>query len=92
MPRRCCLLLGFALTMLLMTGSAVAATLTVNTTADELTPNDGLCSLREAINAGGSPGTASDCGAAAFGANTIALGPGRAAPAVTAGPSSTPAR
>jgi CSLREA domain-containing protein len=75
MSRKCFLLLGFVLAMLLTTGSAVAATLTVNTTADELTPNDGQCSLREAINAVDSPGTASDCGAAAFGANTIVLGP-----------------
>ena len=56
--------------------SASAATLSVNTTADELTPKDGQCSLREAVAAANSPGTAGDCGTASNGANTIALGAG----------------
>lgn len=56
---------------------AAAATLVVNTTNDETTPGDGLCSLREAIQAVVSPGTASgDCVAAAFGPNTIVLARG----------------
>jgi CSLREA domain-containing protein len=53
--------------------SAAAATLNVSTTTDELTPKDGHCSLREAISAANSPGTASDCGTASSGANTIVL-------------------
>jgi CSLREA domain-containing protein len=58
-------------------GPAVAATLTVNTAADESPAGDGLCSLREAIEAVDSPGSGSvDCAPAAFGANTIVLGPG----------------
>jgi CSLREA domain-containing protein len=56
---------------------AGAAKLTVTTTKDELTHADHLCSLREAIAAVDSPGTASDCGAAAFGANTIVLRAGK---------------
>ena len=55
--------------------SAGAATLVVNTTQDEMTPGDGLCSLREAIAEVNAPGTASDCGLADVGqANTITLG------------------
>jgi CSLREA domain-containing protein len=49
----------------------------VNTTADERTPADGLCSLREAIEAVDTPGAFSDCAASAFGADTIVLGPHR---------------
>jgi CSLREA domain-containing protein len=52
---------------------AAAATLNVNTTEDELTPKDGHCSLREAVSAANSPGTASDCGMADSGANSIVL-------------------
>jgi CSLREA domain-containing protein len=38
------------------------ARITVNTTKDETTPNDGLCSLREALqNANGDAQTSSDC-------------------------------
>jgi CSLREA domain-containing protein len=56
-------------------GPAAAATLTVDTTSDNSPPGDGACSLREAIAAVDSPGTAgSDCQPAAFGANTIVLG------------------
>ena len=63
------------LTVLAVTAArAGAATLTVNTTADETTPGDRACSLREAIAAINSPGSASgDCAPAAFGANTIVL-------------------
>ena len=58
--------------------AAGAATLTVNSTFDETNASDGSCSLREAILAVDSPGSASgDCAAAAFGANTIVLKPGR---------------
>lgn len=60
--------------MLLATESAAAATLTVNTTRDEITSGDGLCSLREAIQAVNSPGSPSDCAPASVGANTIVLG------------------
>ncbi|HET7051990.1 MAG TPA: fibronectin type III domain-containing protein [Solirubrobacteraceae bacterium] len=55
-------------------GQAAAATLTVTTFDDLSGPGDGLCSLREAIAAVDSPGTAgSDCKPAAFGANTIVI-------------------
>ena len=54
--------------------SASAAALTVTTTTDELSPNDGTCSLREAIAAANAPGTAGDCGTASgSGGNTIVL-------------------
>ena len=54
---------------------AAAATLTVNTTRDEATPGDGLCSLREAIQAVDSPATANgDCAPVAYDVNTIVLG------------------
>src|SRR6476661_2474693 len=55
-------------------GQAAAATLTVNTFDDNSGPGDGRCSLREAIAAVDSPGTAGkDCKPAAFGANTIVI-------------------
>jgi CSLREA domain-containing protein len=55
-------------------GQAAAATLTVTTFDDLSGPGDGRCSLREAIAAVNSPGTAgSDCASAAFGANTIVI-------------------
>jgi CSLREA domain-containing protein len=50
-----------------------AATLKVTTTADELTSQDGLCSLREAVAAINAPGTATDCGTAGSTSNTIQL-------------------
>jgi CSLREA domain-containing protein len=54
--------------------AASAATLTVNSTFDETNSGDGSCSLREAILAVDSPGSAGgDCAPAAFGANTIVL-------------------
>jgi CSLREA domain-containing protein len=56
--------------------SAAAATLNVNTTTDETTSGDHLCSLREAIAAVNSPGTGSDCGTAGSASNTIVLGAG----------------
>ena len=56
--------------------SASAATLNVNTTTDETTAGDQLCSLREAVAAANSPGTASDCGTADSVSNTIVLGAG----------------
>jgi CSLREA domain-containing protein len=55
-------------------GQAAAATLTVTTFDDNSGTGDGRCSLREAIAAVDSPGTAgSDCKPAAFGANTIVI-------------------
>ena len=55
-------------------GHAAAATLTVTTFDDNSAPGDGRCSLREAIAAVDSPGTAGrDCKPAAFGANTIVI-------------------
>lgn len=57
--------------------SAQASTITVTTSTDDVTAGDHLCSLRKAIAAVDSPGTASgDCAAAAYGANTIVLAPG----------------
>src|SRR5579871_4514072 len=79
MFRRCLMVLVTTVASLaLISGAAAAATLTVNTTQDETNPHDGLCSLREAIQAVDSPGTANgDCAPAAFGANTIVLPAGR---------------
>src|SRR6059058_5681334 len=75
MLRRCLLLLVFtAVAIAAGVNPAAAATLTVNTTADNSPPGDGRCSLREAIAAVDSPGTAGrDCKPAAFGANTILI-------------------
>src|SRR5438270_852021 len=57
-------------------GPAGAATLTVTSGFDENIAGDGACSLREAVLAVDSPGSANgDCAPAAFGANTIVLGP-----------------
>lgn len=58
----------------MVAAAANAATITVTTTADESTPGDGLCALREAIIAVDSPGITNDCGMADAGANTIVLG------------------
>ncbi len=57
--------------------TAAAATLTVTTTRDELVAHDGRCSLREAVEAVGSPGTRTGCGRVSRGSNTIVLGSGR---------------
>jgi CSLREA domain-containing protein len=60
------------------TTSASASTLTVNSTADELTPGDGRCSLREAVGEVNAPSVPSaDCGSAAAVGNTIVLPGGR---------------
>jgi CSLREA domain-containing protein len=69
------LLVLVLLTMFATTAaSAAAATITVNTTGDGT--GSGVCSLREAILDVDSPGSpVGDCAAAAFGANTIELGP-----------------
>lgn len=58
-------------------GAAAAATLTVNTTRDELVARDGRCSLREAIESIESPGARTDCGRGGRRSNTIVLGSGR---------------
>jgi CSLREA domain-containing protein len=52
--------------------TACAATITVNTLADESTPSDGLCSLRETINNANSASdtTGGDC-SAGTGTDTI---------------------
>ena len=66
-----------AVSMLLWLGTANAgaATITVNTTLDTLSPSS--CSLREAISAVNDPGSDSGtCAVAAAGPNTIVLGPG----------------
>ena len=70
---------AFAMAFLLVSVSATgaaAATLDVNTTADETTSRDHMCSLREAVAAANSPGTASDCGTADSVSNTIVLAAG----------------
>lgn len=56
--------------------TAAAATLMVNTTTDQFAHQHRKCSLREAIAAGNSPGTATDCGRAGRTADTIVLGSG----------------
>jgi CSLREA domain-containing protein len=76
MPHRWLLLftLGIAIALAAAVPAAAAA-LTVNTTRDETTPGDGLCSLREAIQAVDSPATANgDCAPVAYDVNTIVLG------------------
>jgi CSLREA domain-containing protein len=77
MWRRCLSALVFVLATAAVAASpAVASTLTVNTTFDDTSPFDGLCSLREAIAAVDSPGSQDGaCAPAAFGPNTIVLGP-----------------
>ena len=56
---------------------AAAATLTVNTTKDELGRHDGRCSLREAIEAVNAPWNRTDCGSVSRRSNAIVLRPGR---------------
>ena len=67
---------AFLLAWVVSGASAAATTLKVNTTTDETTSGDHLCSLREAIAAANSPGTGSDCGTAGSVSNTIVLGVG----------------
>ena len=66
--------LGSAVLSAAIAGPASASMIVVNTTADEFKSGDGKCSLREAVAAVNSPAAPTDCNAAAFGANTIALG------------------
>ncbi len=74
MPRSLTLALLTAAVLTGAAASAHASRIKVNTTADDTTAGDGHCSLRKAIEAVDSPGSASgDCAAAAFGANTIVL-------------------
>jgi CSLREA domain-containing protein len=57
-------------------GPAAAATLTVNTTIDEMIAGDSQCSLREAIQAVDDPsGPNRDCRRPGSGAEAIVLGP-----------------
>ncbi len=67
---RCALCLIVA--TLMVSGVARGATITVNTIADEVTPGDGQCSLREAINNANSASdtTSGDC-VAGTGSDTI---------------------
>jgi CSLREA domain-containing protein len=62
-----------------ITGSARAATLVVTTTSDTSTPDDGICSLREAVTAANAAPAGSDCGATDAAGNTIVL-PASASP------------
>jgi CSLREA domain-containing protein len=76
--RRFALLVALAFALALAFASpAHAATITVNSTADKVVEDDGLCTLREAINAASndtSAGTiAGEC-AAGSGADTINIG------------------
>ena len=75
-------LAGAAMTLAGTAASAVPAhaaglninMITVNTTSDDATIGDGLCSLRKAINAVDDPGAIDpDCTSAAFGANEIVI-------------------
>ena len=78
MPHKRLVLLA-ALGTAIATGAspAVAATLRVNTPFDFIVPGPGQCSLRDAVQAIDSPGTANGhCAPAAFGANTIIIGRG----------------
>lgn len=76
MLRRCLSVLVFVFAATAVWASqAVASTLTVNTAFDDTGPYDGLCSLRDAIEAVDSPGSQDGaCAPAAFGPNTIVLG------------------
>jgi CSLREA domain-containing protein len=66
-------LLWAAATVLALATPARAATLAVNTTSDNDTPDDGICSLREAVAAVDAAPDGSDCGAADAMSNTIVL-------------------
>ena len=73
---------GIVLLLVLLAGLLVAAAparagvIQVTTRADETSPGDGSCSLREAISAVNSPQPGSDCTGAGGGSNIISLGPG----------------
>ena len=73
---------GIVLLLVLLAGLLVAAAparagvVQVTTRADETTPGDGSCSLREAISAVNSPQPGSDCSGTGGGSNVISLGPG----------------
>jgi CSLREA domain-containing protein len=73
--RRRLLLLAVLVPVLTLAGAAAAeaTTFKVNTTTDEMTPNDGKCSLREAVDAANHPGTRTDCGKANTFSNLILL-------------------
>ena len=61
--------------LLLGAATASGATLVVNTTTDDVTPHDGLCSLRKAVASVDTPGTPSpDCATPSATGNTIVLG------------------
>jgi CSLREA domain-containing protein len=63
----CCILCSAA--------PALGNTITVTTTQDEVNPNDGQCSLREAVMVADNPGNPMDCGSASQSTtNTIILG------------------
>jgi CSLREA domain-containing protein len=68
-------MIAAAIVLVLGAASAGAAQLTVNTTTDDVTPGNGLCSLREAIAAVNTPGSIGDCAMADDTSNTIVLGP-----------------
>src|SRR4051794_6040281 len=54
-------------------GGADAATITVSTIADETTPGDGSCSLREAVAAANLGASTTDCALSGTGPTTIVL-------------------
>jgi hypothetical protein len=77
-----------AVVMFVLTAASVAhgATLTVNTTVDDVASGDGHCSLRKAVESVDTPGTPSpDCATPSATGNTIDLGvPATAGPVVYA--------
>ncbi len=73
-----------ALLSLASPGVARAATITVNSTADNTTAGDGNCTLREAIANGDSDTTSGDC-TAGSGDDTITFAPGIAGGTITLG-------
>jgi len=67
--------IAVAVALLAFASSASAATITVTTTSDEVLSGDGLCSLREAIQAVNAPPGDGDCGNSFTAHETIRLGP-----------------
>jgi hypothetical protein len=65
----------FLFAILITSQNAIAATINVNSTMDRLTPSDGNCTIREAINNANSNSDTSggDCTAGAFGADIIVI-------------------